>query len=377
MGVKALAFDIIGTVFDWYDSFSSRVPPLAHEYGLTLDGATFATGAADGYASGVATVQATGVWTPPDTILQTSIASLLGHAPPAAQVDPFFEIWRTLAAWPDVAGALYALQGHYTLAILSNMSVVTQSSLQCYAGLPFERTLSAATVQRYKPNPAVYQMAMASLGLVANEIMLVAAHGYDLAAAGSLGFRTAYVARSTEGGTPSAAFTINATSFTELAASLGAGAPTLREDCLPVSPRAAQAQLRGGQWTVVDGNALLFDFGASQASAERAAAVIAHYGFDRVCFVGRPNPPMTYFTVGGKAPTGALAGEDAVTFNLAQLRAQASSGSWIVTDGASRLLDFGTSQANALHAVALIRNYGFTHQCFVGRPNAPMMYFRQ
>jgi hypothetical protein len=128
---------------------------------------------------------------------------------------------------------------------------------------------------------------------------------------------------------------------------------------------------------LVDGDELLCDFGTSQTNAVRAQAVIARYGFDRLCFVGRPNAPMMYFTIAGKAPLGAMAGEDAITFDLAQLRAQPSSGSWIVTDGTSRLLDFGASQINALHAVALIRNYGFTHQCFVGRPDAPMMYFRQ
>jgi hypothetical protein len=48
-----------------------------------------------------------------------------------------------------------------------------------------------------------------------------------------------------------------------------------------------------------------------------------------------------------------------------------------VTNGASRMLDFGASKTNAVHAVAIIKRYGFTHRCFVGRPHAPMMYFRR
>jgi hypothetical protein len=102
-----------------------------------------------------------------------------------------------------------------------------------------------------------------------------------------------------------------------------------------------------------------------------------HYGFDRICFVGRPDPPMMYFTSGGAAASGAMPGEDAVAFNLAGVVAQQVAGSWIVTDGASRMLDFGTSKVNAVHAVTIIKRYRFTHQCFVGRPNAPMMYFRK
>lgn len=85
---------------------------------------------------------------------------------------------------------------------------------------------------------------------------------------------------------------------------------------------------------------------------------------------------MMYFTVGEEAPRGAMAGEDAVPFDLSGVVAQQSEGSWIVTDGISRMLDFGASEADALNAVMIIKKYAFTHQCFVGRSDAPMMYFR-
>ncbi len=49
----------------------------------------------------------------------------------------------------------------------------------------------------------------------------------------------------------------------------------------------------------------------------------------------------------------------------------------IVTDGRSRLLDFGGSETEALRAIAVIKTLGFTRQCFVGRPDPPMMYFRR
>jgi hypothetical protein len=86
---------------------------------------------------------------------------------------------------------------------------------------------------------------------------------------------------------------------------------------------------------------------------------------------------MIYFTVKGSAPSGSISGEDASAFDLDNVHAERSGGNWIVTDELSQMLDFGSSEFNALHAVALIRNYGFTHQCFVGRPNASMMYFRK
>jgi 2-haloacid dehalogenase len=201
MAVKALTFDIIGTVFDWLDSFSTEVVPLAQEYALSIDPTTFANDALDGYSAGVKAVLDGAPWTPPDEILRDSITSLLsaaGPTPSAVEVDDFFALWRTLNPWADVPLALYALHDHFTLAILSNMSITTQSALMDHAGLPFDRTLSAETVQAYKPNPAVYQMAISSLGLLPDEIMMVAAHQYDLSAAQAQGMQTAFIARSSE-----------------------------------------------------------------------------------------------------------------------------------------------------------------------------------
>ncbi len=385
MAVKALTFDIIGTVFDWFDSFSVRVPPLAQKYGLSLNPSSFALGAIDGYAAGVAAV-AQGKWTPPDEILRSSIGALLsvGHTPSQQEIDDFFNIWRTLDPWPEVARSLYALHNHFTLVILSNMSIPTEAALMGRAGLPFDQTLSAETAQAYKPNPAVYQMAISKLGLKPAEIMMVAAHKYDLDAAKNQGLGTAFVARPLELGpggkvdvSPNPAYGINATSFTDLVHALGADPPTLQEDCLAIRSQAVQVQQIGGDWKVVDGSNEMLDFGPSEANANTAKNVISHYRFDRMCFVARPKPPMMYFTVDGRAPVGPMPGEDAIAFDLDKVQAAKSGQSWIVTDGSSRMLDFGPSEFNALHAVILIRNYGFTHQCFVGRPNAPMMYFRK
>ena len=167
---------------------------MAQEYALSIDPTTFANDALDGYAAGVQAVFDGGPWTPPDEILRDSIASLLsaaGPTPSAVEVDDFFALWRTIDPWElDVPLALYALHEHFTLAILSNMSTATQSALMDHAGLPFDRTLSAETVHAYKPNPAVYQMAISSLGLLPDEIMMVAAHQYDSTAAQAQGMQT-------------------------------------------------------------------------------------------------------------------------------------------------------------------------------------------
>jgi hypothetical protein len=127
---------------------------------------------------------------------------------------------------------------------------------------------------------------------------------------------------------------------------------------------------------MVDGQHWLLDFGSSEDNALRARDVIRYYGFDRQCFVGRPDPPMMYFTIGGAPPHGPMPGEDAVALDLRGVVAQELTGRWVVTAGTGRILDFGTNKANALPAVSTIKRYAFTHQCFVGRPNPPLMYFR-
>ena len=202
MQLKALTFDIIGTVFDAYDGLAKGVQPLNVKYGVSVDGAAFASGSLSGYSQGITQVLSSGNWVPPDTILQNATRANLPiqqlGAKADAAVQDFFGLWHALPPWPDVAGGMAALHQHYTLAVLSNMSVTTQSALRAHAGLPFDKLLSAAAVQHYKPNPAVYQMAISSLGVGASEILMVAAHNYDLNAAKGQGLRTAFVGRPAE-----------------------------------------------------------------------------------------------------------------------------------------------------------------------------------
>ena len=73
MAVRALTFDITGTVFDWLGSFSEGVPPLAQKYGLNLDPGAFARGAEAGYSDGVGAVLGGGPWEPPDEILRNHL----------------------------------------------------------------------------------------------------------------------------------------------------------------------------------------------------------------------------------------------------------------------------------------------------------------
>lgn len=157
--------------------------------------------------------------------------------------------------------------------------------------------------------------------------------------------------------------------------------PCYPEDCIPFNPRRVRVQNIGGRWKVVDGPHWILDFAGSQANARKAARIIKFYGLNHICFVGRPSRTgkqlMMYFMINNTVPVGPFPGEDAIPINPINTVAQQAGGRWKVTDGVSWLLDFGVSEANARKAVWIIKKYGFRFQCFVGRPNAPMMYFRR
>ena len=157
--------------------------------------------------------------------------------------------------------------------------------------------------------------------------------------------------------------------------------PCYPEDCIGFNPANVQAKNVGGSWKVVDGDHWMLDFSSSQANANKARNIIKHYRMNRMCFVGRPSKTgkqlMMYFKINNSAPSGTFPGEDAIGFNPSNVQASQVNGSWKVVEGSHWMLDFGVSEANARKAVWIIQKYGFKFMCFVGRPNAPMMYFRK
>ena len=131
------------------------------------------------------------------------------------------------------------------------------------------------------------------------------------------------------------------------------------------------------RWKIVEGNKWLKDFGGNRGEAFKAYAIIKRYRLNKMCFVGRPKPSMEYYLVNGKSPVGAFPGEDAIRFNPKTIRVQHIKGDWKIVDGRSWLMSFGKNKNEAYTAYSRIKKYGFTHMCFVGRPNPSMTYFRK
>ena len=150
-----------------------------------------------------------------------------------------------------------------------------------------------------------------------------------------------------------------------------------QHDFIPFNPANAKAVQRNERWKIeVDGMWLL-DFGSSETEAQQALKIIKHYKMNTQCFVGRPGPSMEFYLVNGQAPSGAMAGEDAISFNPANVQAQYVSGRWKVVDGNHWIMDFDQSEAEARQALSYILRYDFRFICFVGRPGPSMTYFRK
>ncbi|NTW52550.1 MAG: hypothetical protein HGB22_08180 [Chlorobiaceae bacterium] len=154
-------------------------------------------------------------------------------------------------------------------------------------------------------------------------------------------------------------------------------APALREDCLSFNPSTATVKNINGRWTIVDGNHLLFNFGDKENEAMKALKIIKYYRMNQSCFVGRPDPSFTYLLVNGKSPEGSLAGEDSVNFNPNTIEVRNINGSWKIVDGSHWVFDFGGKEDEARTAFAIIRKYGFTKSCYVGRPNPSFTYLKK
>lgn len=151
--------------------------------------------------------------------------------------------------------------------------------------------------------------------------------------------------------------------------------PSLREDCLSLKPNNLKIKSDGGRWLLTDGRSRIKMFD-NRSEADLALKTIRHYGINKQCFVGRPNPSMEYWLVGNNAPSGRLSKEDCLSFDPVRLQIRQDGRQWLMTDGRSRMRMF-PNREEAEQAVAIIRNYGFNQTCYIGRPGPSVTYFRK
>lgn len=234
MEVKALTFDVFGTVVDWRGSIIAEGVEFSRSRHLKIDWARFADQWRAGYGPAMDLVRTGKLgWLTIDQLHRRILDQLLDEFQitglAEADKDHLNRMWHRLRPWPDAVEGLTRLKRRYLLATLSNGNVSLLANMAKHSGLPWDVILSAELARHYKPDPEAYLSAARLLDRKPEEVMMVAAHPGDLAAAAKVGFRTAYVARPREFGpdrpgstpAPGQKFDVSAVDFLDLARQLG------------------------------------------------------------------------------------------------------------------------------------------------------------
>ena len=203
--IKALTFDVFGTVVDWYGSIVAEGEKFGNTHGIDIDWAQLALKWRAGYGPAMDKVRRGELpWQNIDALHRRILNDLLVEFEIAGlseeDKDHLNRVWHRLKPWPDAISGLERLRKRYIVATLSNGNVALLTNMAKFAELPWDCILSAELTRHYKPDPEVYQTAATLLGLAPNEVMMVAAHPGDLRAAQTVGFQTALVPRPLEYG---------------------------------------------------------------------------------------------------------------------------------------------------------------------------------
>jgi 2-haloacid dehalogenase len=224
MVLRALAFDVFGTVVDWRGSIIGELEMFGERHGLAEDWPAFADAWRAGYAPAMDRVRRGDLpWLKIDALHRLILDELLDRAGIAVPNDDAAELnraWHRLDPWPDSVAGLTRLKQRHVITTLSNGNVSLLTNMAKRAGLPWDCVISAELFHHYKPDREAYLGCASLLDVGPAELMLVACHPSDLRAARDAGLRTAYVARPLEWGPDREPHDVSADGFEYIATDL-------------------------------------------------------------------------------------------------------------------------------------------------------------
>jgi 2-haloacid dehalogenase len=203
---KAAIFDIFGTVVDWRSGVISEIERAFAAKGLKVDAPKLADAWRAEYAPSMAPISsgARGYVRLETLHLENLHRALAANKPNMSFTDAELRVlndaWTKLPPWSDSVSGLRAMRNRMIIATCSNGSIALMTRLARYGGLPWDCILGAEIAQSYKPDPKVYLASCEALSLKPDEVVMVACHNSDLAAARSAGLRTGYIPRPHENG---------------------------------------------------------------------------------------------------------------------------------------------------------------------------------
>ena len=200
---RALIFDVFGTLVDWHGSIAREVSALLGD--RVADPAQFAVDWRAQYQPAMEQVRSGALpFCKLDVLHRHNLDRVLAdrglHDVDEATRVQLNRAWHRLDAWPEVPAALARLRERFLVGPCSNGNISLMVALARRNHLHWDAILGAELARDYKPQPVVYRSACEAFDCAPHEVLMVAAHSSDLAAAAACGLRTAHVARPDEHG---------------------------------------------------------------------------------------------------------------------------------------------------------------------------------
>jgi 2-haloacid dehalogenase len=203
--IRALVFDVFGTLVDWRSCIAREARAALAPYSPAFDGEAFADAWRARYQPTMEEVRSGAI---PFSRLDVLHRRNLDHVLHALGLDAVPEgtraelnrAWHRLDAWPDVGPGLARLRTRFRIAPCSNGNISLMADLARRNGWHWDAIVGAELARDYKPKPVVYLTAAAAFDCEPSQTLMVAAHSSDLEAAAAAGLRTAFIARPDEHG---------------------------------------------------------------------------------------------------------------------------------------------------------------------------------
>ncbi|KAK9455568.1 HAD-like domain-containing protein [Dipodascopsis uninucleata] len=206
--VKALLFDVFGTVVDWRTNVVSYISDrLDQKLDKTIDWNQFTEDWRREYyeftQKGSRSEATSNEFLTVDQQHRITLEQLVQKygfldQVTSSELDDLTMAWHNLKGWDDTVEGLKLLKSQFIIGTLSNGNTKLLVDMAKYADLQWDVIFGGDTFKAYKPSSKMYLGAAELLQIDPENIVMVAAHIYDLKAAKSFGFQTAYIVRQGE-----------------------------------------------------------------------------------------------------------------------------------------------------------------------------------
>ena len=186
--VKALVFDVFGTVVDWRNGVAREAQRILKPMGYELDWAAFADAWRAQYGPSMEEIRSgRRPFVKLDILHRENLERILPRFKieklDAPTLDELNLAWHKLDAWPDVGAAFARLHERFLMAPCSNGNIALMADVARRNNLPWDAILGSEIAQGYKPQPKVYLATCEAFNLKPEQVMMCAAHSGDLRSA--------------------------------------------------------------------------------------------------------------------------------------------------------------------------------------------------